>query len=489
MKYSALEPEEESETPMNPLPSPLHISPVPVRTPARMQARLVLVSLIGIALLLYGSVGGFMSSVLLAAQSKIIENSNTSLLEQIGLIAQVDKRPLQGQAEDRINILLLGYGGAGHPGGGLTDTIMMVSIQPTTHAVVLISLPRDMVVNFGGKKPAEQEWRKINYAFDHGGINFAQKKVEEVLDQPIHYYVTVDFDGFRKIIDDVGGLDVLVENGFIDREYPDYNYGYQTVSFEQGWQHFDGETALQYARSRHGNHGENSDFARSSRQQIILAAVRDELLSAGTILNPGKISSIIGDLGDHLRTNIEIWEMVKLSELSQAIDTNNIVSKVVDHSEGGFLASEIIPETGAYVLIPRAGLGDFSEIQHMAATVFEQPELLQEQATVAIQNGTTVTGLGARTAESVRNTHFDVTTIANATVRTAETTSIYDLTGDAKPIALDELQTLMQVADTGVFSVTRETLDAKVINVPEVPPNTDFVLVLGLDYSLAEPNE
>lgn len=448
--------------------------------------RMVLTCMIGVALIMWGLIGGVISNVVLSAQDKIIENNNDGLWKQLGILSSTKEDPVKGEEADRINVLILGYGGEGHPGGGLTDTIMVASLKPSTDEVVMISIPRDLVVNFGGKKPAEQEWRKINYAMDYGGVEFAQEKVEEVLGLPIHYYVSVDFDGFRQIIDDMGGVDVYVENAFTDRQYPDYNYGYQVVNFEQGWQHMTGEKALQFARSRHGNHGENTDFARSARQQIIINAVREELLSAGTILNPTKILSIFNSLGDHVRTNAEIWELAHLATLAKDIPSENIVSRVIDQGEGGFLESEIVPETGAYVLLPKAGLGDYSEIQQMASTVFDQPELVKEEPTVVIQNGTKVSGLGARTADLLRNSHYDVTTVANATARDNATTVIYDLSGSEKPVALTELASLLHVGTENIKVVSETELDPTIVNTKEVPPGTDFVVVLGLDYSVAE---
>lgn len=449
-------------------------------------ARLVLTSLIGVAVIMFGLVGGMISKAFSAAQEKITQENQTGLLTQLGFLTSSKPQPVDGETTDRINVVLLGYGGDGHPGGNLTDTIMVMSLKPSTNEVVMTSLPRDMVVNFGGKKPAEQEWRKINYALDYGGEDFAIEKVEEVLGIPMHYFVAVDFDGFRQVIDDLGGVDVYLENGFTDKQYPDYNYGYQTISFEQGWQHFDGETALQYARSRHGNHGENSDFARSKRQQVIITAVRSELLSAGTLLNPTKLISIFNDLGDHVNTDAEVWELIRLATLAKDVPSENMINKVIDQSEGGFLTSEIVPETGAYVLIPRAGLGDFSEIQNMAATVFEQTELVKEEVQVVVQNGTKVVGLGGRTAEVLRNNQIDVTTIANAAIRDNPTTLIFDLTQGTKPTGLEQLADLLRVAPTHIQAVDYSSLDPTLVNTQQVPPDSDFVVILGIDYSLAE---
>lgn len=474
MKYDPLEiPEEQEILPSTPTAIPTH-------------GRLVLTCLIGLGLMIWGLVGGVVSNVVLSAQEKIIENNEDGLWKQLGILSSTKSEPVKGEKADRINILILGYGGDGHPGGGLTDTMMVASLKPSTHEVVMISIPRDLVVNFGGKKPAQQEWRKINYAMDFGEVEFAQEKVEEVLGLPIHYYVSVDFDGFRQIIDDMDGVDVYVENSFTDKQYPDYNYGYQVINFNQGWQHFTGEQALQFARSRHGNHGENSDFARSARQQIIINAVREELLSAGTLLNPAKLLSIFTSLGDHIRTNAEVWEMAHLATLAKDIPAENIVSRVIDQGEGGFLESEIVPATGAWVLLPKAGLGDYSEIQQMASTVFDQPELVKEEPTVVIQNGTKVSGLGARTGDLLRNSHYDVTTIANAAARDNATTVIFNLSGSEKPVALTELASLLHVGTENIKVLSETELDPAIINTKEVPSGTDFIVVLGLDYSVAE---
>lgn len=458
--------------------------PLPPVVPTH--ARLVLTLMIGVGVLLWGSIGGIVGNVVVSAQNKIVNQGQGGLLKQLGMLANTQSQPLKGEKNDRINTLLLGYGGAGHEGGGLTDTIMVISMKPSTHEVVMISIPRDLVVNFGGKKPAEQEWRKINYAYDRGGIDFAEKKVEEVLGIPIQYNVAVDFEGFRKIIDDMGGVDVYVENGFTDSQYPDYHYGYQTIAFDTGWQHLTGERALQYARSRHGNHNEGGDIARSHRQQVIIQSVRDQVLSAGTLLNPTAILSIITDLGDHVKTNAQLWELARLLGLAKDIPKENIVNKVISQGEGGFLDQEIVPETGAFIFLPKAGLGNYSEIQHMVDTVFDEPELVKEQAKVVVQNGTKVAGLGGRTGDLLRNSQFDVASVSNAVVRDAQYTLLLDLTGGKKPAAQEELATLMHVTPEHISSVSLEQLDPLVINTKEVPPDSDFLVVVGLDYSLAK---
>lgn len=420
--------------------------------------------------------------------------------EQQGIIGSIrriiddDVQPLRGEENDRINVLLLGQGGLDHPGGTLTDTIIVASVKPSTNEVALISLPRDMVISYyPDPSSSYYEFRKINYVMELGGIDFAKEKISEVTGLNVDYYVLIDFAGFRKVIDTLGGLDVYVENGFTDYRYPDYNFGYQTITFEEGWQHLDGEQALQYARSRHGNNGEGSDFARARRQQIILEAVRDELLSASTLLNPGKLTGLLNDLGEHVSTDIELWEMMSFAQMAEQVNQEAIANRVVDNSEGGFLHSEISSETGAYILIPNAGLGDYSEIHDLALGIFGDGYHSHtiptdaEQSVVAVQNGTTIAGYAASTASTLESSGLDVVSIDNALAKNVPATVIYDLTGGAKP---ETAALLEQQLNTAVVLATvpqqyesrirlSTDLNPTLIDISKIDDSVEFLVLLG----------
>jgi len=235
---------------------------------------------------------GFLTKIVLA-----INSTNSQTGEKIGFFEQIKhllinpEKEIKGESDDRLNMLLIGIGGAGHPGSYLADTIIVASLKPSTKEVAFISIPRDLYVEI-----PDYGWRKINnaFAFGHGpdypggGEALLKEIVEDVTGLPIHYYARLDFEGFRKAIDDVGGIDIYVENSFTDYEYPDYNYGYQTISFKKGWEHMSGERALQFVRSRHGTSGEGSDFARSKRQQKVLFAVKERIFSINTFINPAQ---------------------------------------------------------------------------------------------------------------------------------------------------------------------------------------------------------
>ena len=168
-------------------------------------------------------------------------------------------------------------------------------------------------------------WRKINSANSlaeaqnpGSGGQATADLISEILEMPIHYYLRVDFDGFVKIIDDLGGIEVEVENTLDDYRYPimcrennpDYYSRFEHLHIDAGRQTMDGQLALKYARSRHGVGVEGSDFARSKRQQKILEAVKDKLFSANTLFKPKLIMNIIGNAEEHVTTNLQPDELV-----------------------------------------------------------------------------------------------------------------------------------------------------------------------------------
>ncbi|MCX6780622.1 MAG: LCP family protein, partial [Candidatus Magasanikbacteria bacterium] len=208
------------------------------------------------------------------------------------LLLASSNQSMLGLANNRINIALLGIGGEGHDGAQLTDTILIANIQPSTKKVALLSIPRDTVVEIPG-----YGFHKINEANSDGeqisegtGPDLALQTLDNFLGIEIPYYVRVDFSGFEQVVDDIGGVDVYVDKPFTDMDFPTWDFKTRTISFSQGWQHFDGARALDYARSRHGNNFEGSDFARARRQQKLLVAVRDKLLSTETFLHPTRIT-------------------------------------------------------------------------------------------------------------------------------------------------------------------------------------------------------
>ncbi len=386
---------------------------------------------------------GFFIYRIISSSSKIIENySPTSLAQQIKYLVLSPEKDLKGETEDRVNILLLGMGGEGHSGAYLTDTIIVASLKPSTQEVAFLSIPRDLFVPIPG-----YGWRKINYAnafgrlknLPGGGETLTQEVVENITGLTIHYYARVDFEGFRKIIDDLGGINIEVERSFTDYMYPTYDFGYQTVSFKQGEQIFNGEQALRFVRSRHGNNNEGSDFARSRRQQKVLSALKDKIFSFNTFLNPNKIINVFDTLGEHSQTNLQPWEIIKISNIVKEINEEDIINLVLDSSPGSPLHAETTID-GAYILRPNAGPDNFTEIERLATNIFSLGFIVKEEAKIEIQNGTNINGLGQSIADTLKSANFNVTKVANASDKNYKKTIIYDLTAGQKPYTLAALK-------------------------------------------------
>lgn len=424
------------------------------------------------------------------------------LLQQLQQLISPPSKTLQGEEDDIINILLLGMGGDGHDGPLLTDTMMVASMKPSQTKVGLFSIPRDLVANIPGFG-----YRKINFANAFGedpkvpgsGVLLSKQVVEGVIGEPIQYWVRVDFSGFAKLIDDLGGVDVTVDTAFTDHEYPTLNHGYQTISFQKGAQHMDGGTALNYVRSRHGNNGEGSDFARSKRQQKILLAVKDKMFSFQTLFNPAAVSNVLTTLGKHIQTNLQPWELLRLASLGKSVDRNTLVNRVLDTTPNGLLVNQTGLD-GAYILVPKAGLGKYKDIQQAFATLLD-PTAKVESASLEIQNGTLVAGLGARAATEVKGPYLDVLRVRNAKIRNVLTTIIFDLTNGTKPNALALLLDHVH-ADVFSASTTNGNASAPVttMSAAAVTANArfleqlradatyagiDFVVLLGADQAAA----
>src|SRR5260221_7856199 len=303
----------------------------------------------------------------------------------------------------RTSILLLGTGGANHDGPNLTDTMIYATIDTTKNTVTLISIPRDLWM--------PDLAQKINFAYakgeasgQHKGLLLAKAEVAHVLGQPVDYGFRIDFSGFVKAIDLVGGLDIQVQNTLDDYQYPidgkesdpcghtdeeiqafaasasataDMTFfpcRFKHLHFDAGMQHMDGQTALEFVRSRHGVGSEGSDFARSRRQQLVIEAFRGKVFSAQTIFNPGKIIGLYTILQQSIDTDVMQEEFTLFLDLAQKVQHAKITSYVLDYGDDATGRAGLLinpPIDAAYnfasVLIPRIGDGNYSEIQTFVA--------------------------------------------------------------------------------------------------------------------------
>ncbi len=405
-----------------------------------------------------------------------------SLIQKLSYVVfNHDREPLLGEDKDRINILLLGMGGPGHDGPYLTDTIMIASIKPSTKQVALVSIPRDLMVNIPG-----YGFYKINHANHFGeqkqadwGGAFATQVISDTFKIKIPYYVRIDFKAFGQIINEVGGVKVDVERSFTDTEFPAANDAFQTVTFAKGVQTMDGTTALSYARSRHGNNGEGSDFARAKRQQKIILALREKVLSFGTLLNPVRINNIMDALESHLTTNLEFGQLVSLAKLGRELNTENITNLVFDSSEGGYLKNSatigmLEPRTGNFDAMAEAVNQIFAGTigtTHVAATPTQDaPPVAGAQ--IEIQNGTWNAGLAARIKKRLTDAKIAIGAATNSKQKPISTSGIYVLNtnaaaGTAEALAKELFIPIKQTPPSGITAAT----------------STDILILLGDDFT------
>jgi LCP family protein required for cell wall assembly len=320
---------------------------------------------------------------------------------------------LKGEKDGRINVLLLGMRGEGDEHGGLlADTIMVISIKSAENKVAMISIPRDLYVTV----PGTQDKKKINAVHAYGeekkkgqGLELMKQSVGEVLGLDIQYAASINFEGFTKLIDAIGGLPMYLDSSFVESSQfrgeerkcdkvtyvvPSGNVESVKVIRKNGTFYFHkdklcypknpsecggkfelsagdivltGEQALCFSRSRF----DSNDFERAKRQQIILQKLKDRLLSAGTLTDFGKVNDALNSLGDNVWTDLEIWEMKKFLDVYKSMTDIQIYQRVLENSEEGFLYNPQESNGAGYILLP---VGDnYDRIHEMAANIFALP--------------------------------------------------------------------------------------------------------------------
>lgn len=315
--------------------------------------------------------------------NKISESDNSVLKSLFNVLPVVGKDELEGEEDGRINILLLGMRGENIPGGGLlADTIMVLSFDTKENKVALVSIPRDLYVQVPGTTTRS----KINavHAYgEEGGKKEGLKAMKEIIGQvtglKIHYAVSINFLGFKQLIDSVGGVEVTLSTPFYEtHQFVEGKECGLEFSLPAGPNTLDGEKALCYARARDNT----SDFDRAKRQQVILLALYKKLATLGTLADFSKANSILDTIGNNVRTDMASYEMKNLyekyvSKLNPDDFINNsngkIYRRVFENSEEGMLMVPAESNGAGYILIPRAGQDNYSAIQDVCKNIFTLP--------------------------------------------------------------------------------------------------------------------
>lgn len=224
-----------------------------------------------------------------------------------------------GEAGNRINILLVGIddGDAANPKTSphRSDSMLLLGVHRSTGAVSLLSIPRDTRVPIPGHRSAD----KIGHSFAYGGIDLAISTIQDFLKIPVHYYVVADWQGFIKVVDALGGVDLFVE---ANMRYED-PYANLKIDLKKGFQHLNGHQAGQYVRFRHDEMG---DIGRVTRQQKFLKALATQAIRPGNLL---RIPQIIAIVGENVKTNMTVWSFQQVAVAVPSLKGNRIQADMV----------------------------------------------------------------------------------------------------------------------------------------------------------------
>lgn len=302
------------------------------------------------------------------------------------------------------NIALLGYGGGGHEGGALTDSLLVARIDDKARKIFLISIPRDTSVDLPVRADGEIYTDKINAAYvwglddtrfpnkpeefrkaNSGGGNLAKYALEQVMGERVSNYASVSFQVFTDFIDELGGIEITRRTSFSDPWYPleekrtdpcgksdeeilqveatlsgylrerEFPCRFETITFPAGTQTFDGITALKYVRSRHSA-TEGSDFYRSERQRQVILAVKEKMLN---VFSVPQIISFATKFQKYIDTDFTLANIPSLVNLYLSKKDYQIQSVALTNSN---VFREAIGGQGQYLLVPRTGAGRYTDI-------------------------------------------------------------------------------------------------------------------------------
>lgn len=431
---------------------------------------LLLVGLVGL--------GGYVGFKFLSAGNGIFKG---------GLLDIIQSQPLKQDASGRSNFLILGTSedDPGHGGAYLTDSMMILSVDQTKKNAFMFSIPRDLYVDYNMACNSGYAG-KINEYFNCVNDDYDSEEAEdqrmsetrafvgEIFGLDIQYGIHVNNTVIKEAVDAVDGIDVDIQGsggdpGILDRNF-DWrcNYTCYLVKYDNGVHHLDGAHALYLAMARGDiapTYGlGNSNFDREKNQQKIIIALKDKAMTTGTLTNVGKVTGLIDALGNNLRTNIETKEIRTLMRLGSEISSSNInMISLRDEEEPVVMSGNY---NGASVVMPVAGIFEYSDIRAYISRKFSSDPVVLENANIVVLNGSGVVGAGQKASDALEAKGFIVSLVDNAPEDAYEDIEIY---------SLDDTKTATLAALKGVYP------NAAIKTTP--PPLTvneaSFVVVVG----------
>ena len=381
--------------------------------------------------------------------------------------------PISSPLTGGMNLLIVGVDErAGHPEEGVrSDTLLLVHLDALGRWVSMLSIPRDTRVEL-----PDIGSTKINTAYgqgyagaetlyrpgttpQQGGMALAAQTVEGLLllperGQHVDAIAQINFDGFAKVIDVLGGVDIDVPTLIIDDEYPTPDFGITRIEFQPGVQHMDGATALIYARTRHAD----SDFGRSERQQQVLRAIATKLRARGPLGQAWLAPGLLDGLDGAVTTTLPIARpdvLLGLAWLGSGLNPDELGQ------------TRLSPESAPNYREEGSDLiWDSNDVRAVVDSFLTRPSEASEAATVQVLNGTAVSGLAGRVSGELERAGFTLIAPGNAPATDLPKTIVYDLTG--KP------RTCRRVAQQLGAELRQGTPDG-------VASAADIVVVVGQD--------
>ncbi len=449
----------------------------------RVVAGLTIAFLVAAAItgyLTFLTVRGFVTSWNFTDLPGVSIDANATATPELGTDINAPLQPLSGptpqpwDGASRVSILVMGLDYRDweeDQGAPRTDTMILFTIDPVSRTAGMLSIPRDLWVNIPGFEP-----NKINtayrfgevYKLPGGGPGLAMSTVEALLGVPINFYALIDFTAFERFIDEIGGVTVNVpEEITVDPLGPG-----NTVVLEPGQQILSGPVALAYARARNS---EGGDFDRAQRQQQVILAIRDQVLNLDLLpVLISKAPILYQEIASGVVTNLTLDQAIKLAVLAQQIPVENIKRGVIappEHVTFGVSpdGQDILRPVPDKIRILRDEIFSSDLLSRPAASASDPLELvIEENAQIAVLNGTFTPGLAAETADYLKGLGITVAVTDNAP-EAYNLTTVIDYTGN--PYTVQYLVDLLGIAPNRIFS--RFDPDSQV----------DVELALGNDWA------
>ncbi|MDQ3123827.1 MAG: LCP family protein [bacterium] len=441
----------------------------------RMRIAMRTSAIFGSILLLIGA--GLLLKTFLLSRNIFKGGGNSAILNN----QNVDPSLLKGEGDGRVNIMVLGRGGEEQSDGpDLTDTIIIASIDPIAKEAALLSVARDFWVkspsgyeskvnevyanakmavlnNYSYKDRGNEEAKN---AAEKAGLDALKRTLSDALGVPIHYHTMMDFAGFKKAINTVGGIDINVSKEMAVSDFMWINGRNYKLNVQPGNQHFDGERALAFSRSRKTS--ARGDFSRAERQRAVILGLKEKVLSTGTLANPIKLNQLLSDFGNQVSTDFTVNEMMRVYELAKEIPGDKVVSVGLDEHVVGSTVN------GLSVQVPKAGVFNYSEIQNYVRNIMRDAFLKSEDAKIMILNGTSTPGRATQKSTELKSFGYNVISVGDAPTKTYTNTLLIDMRKGDKKYTRSYLEKRLNVKS--IESLPDTTIDATA---------ADFVIILG----------